>query len=51
MKCLTFLLEITVIFPNQSGFTPGDHCVNQLIAVTNEIYKSFDDDLEVRELS
>ena len=44
-------MKITVIFPNQSGFTPGYPCVNQLIAVTNEIYKSFDDGLEVRGLS
>ena len=33
---------------NQSGFRAGDSCVNQLIAITQEIYKSFDDGLEVR---
>ena len=37
-----------MISPNQSGFRPGDFCVNQLIAITPEIYKSFDDGLEVR---
>ena len=37
-----------MISPNQSGFRPGDSCVNQLIAITHEIYKSFDDGLEVR---
>ena len=37
-----------MISPNQSGFRPGDSCVNELIAITHEIYKSFDDLLEVR---
>ena len=37
-----------MFFSNQSGFTPGDSCVNQLLAITQEIYKSFDDELEVR---
>ena len=26
----------------------GDLCINQLLSVTHEIYKSFDDGLEVR---
>ena len=30
------------------SFILGDSCVNQLIAITHEIYKSFDDGLEVR---
>ena len=35
---------------NQSGFRPGDSCVNQLISVTHDIYKAFDANpsLEVR---
>ena len=33
--------------PNQSGFRPGDSCINQLIAIIHEIYKSFDE-LKVR---
>ena len=37
-----------MISPNQSGFRPGDSCVNQLIATTHKIYKSLDDGLEVR---
>ena len=28
---------------NQSGFKLGDFCVNQLLFITHEIYKSFDD--------
>ena len=32
---------------NQSGFTPGDSCINQLFSITHEIYQFFDDTLEV----
>ena len=45
----TFFTENNLISPNQSGFRPGDSCVNQLLAITHEIYKSFDaGGLEVR---
>ena len=37
-----------MISPNQSGFKPGDSCVNQWIVITHEIYKLLDDGLEVR---
>ena len=43
MSFSPFLLII--ISPNQSGFRPGDSCVNQLIAITYKIYKSFDDEV------
>ena len=43
-----FFTDNNLISPNQSGFRPGDSCVNQLIAITHEICKSFDDGLEVR---
>ena len=33
---------------NQSGFKPGDSCVNQLLSITHEIYHSLDNGLEVR---
>ena len=33
---------------SQSGFKPGDSCINQLLSITHEIYKSFDDGLDVR---
>ena len=33
---------------NQSGFKAGDSCINQLLSITHEIYKSFDDVLDVR---
>ena len=37
-----------MISDNQSGFKPGDSCVNQLLSIIHEIYQSFDDNLEVR---
>ena len=43
-----FFTENNLISPNQSGFKPGDSCVNQILSITHEIYKSFDDGLEVR---
>ena len=33
---------------NQSSFKSGDSCINQLIAITHEIYQSFDESYEVR---
>ena len=41
-------IENEFISPNQSGFKPGDSCTNQLLAITHEIYKSFDEGFEVR---
>ena len=43
-----FFIENDLISPNQLGFKPGDSCINQLLAITHEIYKSFDDRFEVR---
>ena len=34
--------ENNLISPNQSGFRPGDSCVIQSLAITHEIYKSFE---------
>ena len=44
------LVSNNLISKNQSGFRPGDSTINQLIDLTNEIHKSFDDrqSLEVR---
>ena len=39
-----------MIYTNQSGFRPGDSCVNQLTAITHERCKLFDNGLEVRGL-
>ena len=43
-----FFTENNLISPNQSGFKPGDSCINQLLSITHEINKSFDDVSEVR---
>ena len=49
-KIYHFLLEKRLLNPNQSGFCPSDLCINQLLAVTNEIFEAFDCNptLEVR---
>ena len=47
-EMFTFLTENNLISPNQSGFRPGDSCVNQLLATTHEIYKSIDEGFGVR---
>ena len=46
-----FFTDNKLISSNQSGFRPSDSCVNQLLAITYKISKSFDDGLEVREIS
>ena len=43
-----FFIENELISPNQSGLKPGDSCTNQLLAITHEMYKSFDEVFEVR---
>ena len=47
-EMIRFFLDNKLILTNQSGFKPGDSCINQLLSITHEIYKSFDDGLEVR---
>jgi hypothetical protein len=43
-----FLLKNRSISSNQSGFTPGDSAINQLLYITNEFGKALDDGKEVR---
>ena len=43
-----FFIRNDLIYQNQSGFKPGNSCINQLLAITHEIYKSFDACLDVR---
>ena len=43
-----FFVESDLISSNQSGFKPGNYCVNQLVPITHEIYKPFDKGHEVR---
>ena len=41
-KMYTIFTEKNLIYPNQSWFRPVDYCVNQLLAISHKIYKSFD---------
>ena len=43
-----FFSKNHLISHNQSEFKPGDSCIKQLLSITHEIYKSFDDGLDVR---
>ena len=43
-----FFISNKLISSNQSGFKPGDFCINQLLSIIHEIYKSFDDGYEMR---
>ena len=47
-KIFDFFIRNNLISQNQSGFRPGDSCINQLLVVTNKIYKSFDACLDIR---
>ena len=43
-----FFTENNLISPNQSGFKPGDSCINQLLSFTHQIFKSLNNGDEVR---
>ena len=45
-----FFIENNLISPNQLGFKPDDSCIDKLLSITHEIYKSFDNGLEVRDI-
>ena len=44
----TYFIENNLISENQSGFKPGDICVDQWLAIIHEIFSSLDDNYEVR---
>ena len=44
----TYFIENSLISKNQLGFKPGDSCVNQLLAITHEIFSSFDNNYKFR---
>ena len=44
----TIFTENNLISPNQSGFKPRDSCVNELLTITQKIFKLFDEGFEVR---
>ena len=46
-----FFIENKLIAANQSGFKPGDFCVNQLIAITDEIYEFFEEAMKLKVFS
>ena len=41
-------IENDLISQHQSGFKPGDSCINQLLSIIREIYQSFDEGFDVR---
>ena len=43
-----FFLDKGSFLANQSGFKPGNSCINQLLSITHNIHKSLDDGYEVR---
>ena len=47
-RIFEYLLENNLITENQCGFKPRDCCVNQLLLITHDIQKSFDDGLKVK---
>ena len=47
---LKYFLDNNLVCPKQSGFRPGDSCVNQLLSIMHNIFPSFDNGLEVRQV-
>ena len=47
-KMFTVFAENKLISPDQSRFKEEDCHFNQLLAISNDIYKSFDNSFEVR---
>ena len=45
---LKYFLDSNLISPEQSGCRPGDSCINQLLSITQDIFTSFDNGLEIR---
>ena len=43
-----FFITNHLISTNQSGFKPGDSCINQLLSITHKIYTSFDEGYAVQ---
>jgi hypothetical protein len=43
-----YLIDNNLITSNQSGFTPGDSAVYQLLYITNEFGRALDEGKEVR---
>ena len=41
-RIYNFLFKEELLNPNQSGFRPSGSCVNQLLAITHELFEAFD---------
>ena len=50
-KMFGFFLDKGLISANQSAFKPGDSYINQILSITDNIYKLFGDALEVFSLT
>jgi hypothetical protein len=52
VKSFTYITKkyayFSIITPHQSGFTPGDSAINQLLSLTNEFGKALDEGKEIR---
>ena len=38
-----FFIKDGLILQNQSGFKPGDSCINQLLSITHDMYNLLND--------
>ena len=47
-KKFEFFIKSNLLSKNQSGFRPGDSCINQILSITHQIYQSLDYNLEIR---
>ena len=45
-----FFSENKLISHNHLGFEPEDSCIKQLLCITHDIYQSFDDGLQARDI-
>ena len=45
-----FFSKNDLISSNQSGFKQDDSCMYQLLSITHEVYQSFDNGFEVRDI-
>ena len=46
-RIFEYLIKNDQIAEKLSGFQPGDSCINQLLSITHDIYKSLDHGFEV----
>ena len=47
---MSISLRTKLISSSQSGLKPGDSCINQLFTITHDIYRSFANGFEVRDV-